>query len=123
MILKQRNVYWKDIVLQASGNTIAQFVGIIFMPLLTRLYNPESFALQAIFIQSVILLTAFVTFRFEYFLQLVRSNEEANSLILWILRIGLVMTIVLSVIILLLDKYDFFIYFGIESSEYLYLAP
>ena len=123
MISKQRNVYWKDIVLQASGNTIAQFVGIIFMPLLTRLYSPESFALQAIFIQSVVLLSAFVTFRFEYFLQLTRSNEEANSLILWILRVGLVMTIVLSVIILLLDKYDVFIYFGIESSEYFYLAP
>lgn len=123
MILKKRNLYWKDIVLQASGNTIAQFVGIIFMPLLTRLYNPESFALQAIFIQSVILLTGFVTFRFEYFLQLARSTEEANSLILWILRIGLIMTIVLSVIIILLNKYDVFIQLGIESSEYLYLAP
>lgn len=72
--------YWRDIAWQASGNTLAQVVAVLGIPLLTRLYTPEDFAIQSLFIQVVTFATALVTWRYEYFIQLPKDNGDANAL-------------------------------------------
>lgn len=121
--LSKNRSYWKDVVFQASGNTVAQVIGIAGMPILTRLYAPETFAIQAVFIQIVALLTAFITFRFEYFLQLVGDIKESYSLIRFVLSVGFWMMIFLTFVFFVLDIIGFFKYFNILMSNYFYFAP
>ncbi|MCW2270312.1 lipopolysaccharide biosynthesis protein [Pseudomonas sp. JUb96] len=80
--------YWRDIVLQASGNSIAQFIGVIGIPLLSRLYTPADFAVQNIFLQLVMFLAGVMTWRYEYFFQMLKSQGQASLLLGSIVRIG-----------------------------------
>lgn len=118
-----KNSYWKDILLQTSGNTIAQVIGLIGMPILTRLYVPETFAIQAIFIQLVTFLTAIISFRYEYFIQLLEDVSQSYTLILWIAKIGLLMTTILTGGLVILDKSSILSQFDLTFSKYYYFAP
>ena len=51
-LMTAQRTYWRDIRWQASGNALAQLVGIPGMPLLTRLYMPADFATQSLFAQG-----------------------------------------------------------------------
>lgn len=88
---------------QASGNSLAQIVAILGLPVLTRLYTPESFAEQAVFIQLTVLLVAFVTFRFEYFVPILKDEEDSRALSSWIARVGLLMCAIFTAIVYVLD--------------------
>lgn len=120
---KQRIAYWKDILFQASGNSIAQFIGILGLPVLTRLYAPESFADQAVFVQLTALLVAFVTFRYEYFVPLLKSKEESLVLSHWVIKIGLLMSLFATFIIVVVDWSDCLVSTGLKIGYYYYLAP
>jgi teichuronic acid exporter len=96
--------YWRDIGWQASGNTLAQLVGVAGIPLLTRLYAPADFAAQSLFIQVVTVCTAVVTWRYEYFVQLPKSDDEAKSLNGLVMLAGLLALLVMTPILWLLQE-------------------
>lgn len=82
-----RASFWSDVRWQAFGNTLAQAVGVLGMPLLTRLYSPADFAAQTVFLQFVMFFAGVMTCRFEYFVQLPKSDSEALGLmrLTWLL--------------------------------------
>lgn len=87
--------YWRDVVWQSSGASLAQLVGIAGLPVLTRLYAPEEFAIQSLFLQVVTYATAVVTWRYEYFVQLPKLNDDVRALNRLVLVLGFV-TVLLS---------------------------
>jgi len=115
--------YWRDIIFQASGNTVAQIIGVAGIPILTRLYTPEAFAAQGLFIQLVIFLTAVVTLRYEYFVPLLKSSDEVSLLAIWLLRVGTVITLALTVVIYLALQLDLSEIFEPAIYNHFYLAP
>lgn len=80
--------HWRDVVWQLSGTGLAQFVGIAGIPVLTRLYTPEDFAVQSLFLQVVTYAAALVTWRYEYFVQLPRSDDDVRALNRLVLMLG-----------------------------------
>jgi O-antigen/teichoic acid export membrane protein len=88
--------YWRDVAWQASGNASAQLVGIVGIPVLSRLYTPAEFAMQSLFVQVVTYATALMTWRYEFFLQLPKNDEDAKSLNDLVLALGLINTILLT---------------------------
>lgn len=115
--------YWKDVFFQASGNTVAQIIGIAGIPILTRLYAPEAFAVQGIFIQIVTFLTAFISLRLEYFIPLLKNENQSSVFALWIFRISLVMAFLFTAVIFLLNNLDVSFFGQAGLSSYLYFAP
>lgn len=91
--------YWRDIAWQATGSSLAQVVGVVGMPILTRLYAPEDFAVQALFIQVVTYATAVVTWRYEYFVQLPRLNDDTRALNRLVLLLGTLAVMALTPIL------------------------
>ena len=88
--------YWRDVAWQASGSSLAQVVGVAGIPILTRLYTPEDFAAQSLFLQVVTLATAVVTWRYEYFVQLPKHNQDAHALNGLVFRLGVLALLVLT---------------------------
>ncbi|MNO53311.1 hypothetical protein D3C76_437540 [compost metagenome] len=86
-------------MLQASGNSIAQVIGVIGIPLLSRLYTPEDFAAQNIFLQLVMFLAGVMTWRYEYFFQMLKCQDQARLLLQSILKIGVVTGVVYTLIL------------------------
>ncbi|MCJ8168338.1 lipopolysaccharide biosynthesis protein [Atopomonas sediminilitoris] len=115
--------YLLDIAKQAFGNSVAQLIAVAGIPILARLYSPETFAIQSVFLQVVIFFTALVTFRYEYFIPLLRSKDESVLLVRWIVRIGLLMVCFLTALVFLFDQLDFNFLLAGDSAWYFYLAP
>lgn len=115
--------YWKDIFLQSAGNSGAQVLGILGMPILTRLYSPEAFALQALFIQVVTLLVIFTSFRMEYFIPIAENKVESLILTKWIVKTGLLITILVTSILIVLNETETFRGFGVYFEVIFYAAP
>lgn len=73
--------YLRDVLLQASGSSAAQVLGIATMPLLTRLYAPSDFAALNLFSQLVAGLAILLTLRFEYLVMLPAEQRESDSVL------------------------------------------
>lgn len=91
--------YWRDILWQASGNSLAQAIGVLGVPLLTRLYTPHDFALQNLFLQVVSFAAGIITLRYEYFIQLPKEDSDAKHLLHLVLLLGFIACIIFTSII------------------------
>jgi teichuronic acid exporter len=90
----QHSAYWRDILWQASGNSLAQVIGVLGMPLLTRLYSPQDFALQNLFLQVVGLATGVMTWRYEYLIQLPKKDDDSKLLLYLVLLLGFIVFVI-----------------------------
>ena len=64
-----------------SANIIAQVIGFIIYPLLTRLYTPEDFGLFNLFTSIAGVLTIITTAEFQYAIVLPKEEEKARALV------------------------------------------
>ncbi|MFG6468716.1 lipopolysaccharide biosynthesis protein [Roseateles sp. BYS87W] len=93
--------FWRDVRWQAMGNTLAQAIGILGLPVLTRLYTPADMAAQAVFLQFAMFFAGVMTLRYEYLVQLPRADQEAFSLVKWVVALAAVGTAVFTPLVLL----------------------
>lgn len=82
--------YLIDIVLQGSGSAIAQLIGVLSMPILTRLYTPVQYGVLNKFVTVVSFLTIIVSWRFEYFIVLPKKEDSGIKMFKFILFYGLI---------------------------------
>ena len=64
-----------------SANVIAQALGILIYPVLTRLYAPEDFALLNLFSSIVGVLVIIATFEYQYAIVLPKDEGKARSVV------------------------------------------
>jgi len=108
---------------QSSGTSLAQLVGIVGIPFLTRLYTPEDFAVQSLFLQVVTYGTALVTWRYEYFVQLPKSEDDVSALNRLVLILGC-FTVLVGTPLLWLFRHGIAGLLGnSDVAPWLFLAP
>ncbi len=78
-----KNLYW-----QASGNSLAQLINIFSLPLITRLFAPESMGLLGLALQYISLLTILISLRFEHLVVWPKENHDAQHLTRFVLKFG-----------------------------------
>ena len=122
-VLKYVSSYWRDIFLQASGNTIAQVVGVLGIPLLSRLYAPQEFAVQNIFLQLVMFFAGIMTWRYEYFFQMLKDDQQARWLFSGIVKLGLVTGVVFTVVLYAFSAEIARLLSVEQGADYLIVAP
>lgn len=81
-----------------SANVIAQVIGIIVYPILTRIYSPEDFGVMNLFCSIAGILALFATAEYQSAIVIPRNNKDAFVLIRWIgvIMIGITLFILLS---------------------------
>lgn len=62
-----------------TASVIAQIIGLLVYPILTRLYSPEDFGLINLFLSIAGVLSLFATAEFQYAILLPKSDEKAIS--------------------------------------------
>ncbi len=65
-----------------TGTTIAQSLGIVTAPILSRLYNPEDYGVFAIYISMMTILGVIVCWRYETGIVLPEKDEDGVSLLI-----------------------------------------
>lgn len=73
----------RDIATLTTGTAIAQFIGVISMPLLSRLYAPSDFGLLAVFVAASSIAATLITLRYETSILVLKEDSEAATLVLW----------------------------------------
>lgn len=115
--------YLRDVLLQASGNSAAQVLGIAAMPLLTRLYAPSEFAALNLFTQLVAGLAILLTLRFEYLVMLPADQSESDSVLRLTIWMGVVHVFWLTPLLWILPgQWAWLLSQGV-IADWLWLAP
>ena len=79
-----------------SANVIAQALGIIIYPILTRLYAPEDFALLSLFTSIAGVAALIATSEYQYAIVLPKEDEKARALVHLSTLITLGVTVILT---------------------------
>jgi O-antigen/teichoic acid export membrane protein len=79
-----------DISWVAAINALAQGIGVLAMPLLTRLYGPSDFAQLNIFTNCVAFATVLLSLRYEYMVQLTNDHRDARAVLFAVAALGVV---------------------------------
>lgn len=112
-----------DVLKLASGTTIAQLLGILASPILTRFYAPDAFGILAVFTSITSIIGVIACLRYELAIMLPESDEEAANL----LGVSLMFAVLISLLIVPIVWWGGDILAGWLNAPnltpYLWLAP
>lgn len=82
-----------------SANVIAQAIGFLVYPILTRMYAPEDFAVLSLFVSIAGVLSIIATAEYQYAIVLPKGEERARALVCLssLILIGLTAIVCLSI--------------------------
>jgi lipopolysaccharide exporter len=96
-----------------SGSVTAQVLGILLVPLLTRIYNPDDIGIFQIFLSITGILIIFSTFSYQFAIMLPKTEEDsANVALLCAILVTLVSLLIALVV-----------YFLPQNVEYIFNSP
>ena len=74
------NPLYKGVLILGSGTAVAQLIGIVAMPIITRLYTPSEMGLLAIYSSILAIVGIGATLRYEFAYALPKRDEDAANL-------------------------------------------
>ncbi len=86
----------RNVAAVAGGTATAQLIAILFSPLITRLYGPEAYGIQGIFLAIVAVGSSFAALSFPMSIVLPESDAEAKGLAQLSITIGFLTSIVIA---------------------------
>lgn len=99
LLFKKRSSFSADVLKLAGGTIVAQAIGMIAMPIITRLYSPEAFGIAALFISITTILGIIICLCYEQAIILPEKDEDAaNMLALCIFIAMLISSLTVSLI-------------------------
>lgn len=94
------STYVRAVLTLVAGTAFAQGLMMLVLPLLTRLYTPEDFALLAVYVALISLITAVSCLRFNIAIPLPEDTETSAALLILSLAAALIVTVSLAIAIL-----------------------
>lgn len=95
------NPLWKGVFVIGGGTALAQAIGILAMPLLTRLFTPTNFGLLGLFVSTLSILTVLASLRYEQAIPIPRDTARAASILVLCVAILLGISAIISITIVL----------------------
>ncbi len=95
----------KGILILGSGTAISQLLGIIFIPIITRLYPPAIYGTLAVFSSLISILLVVSTLRYELTIPIAEKDDDAEYLVILSFFILSIITIILLIILALWGNY------------------
>jgi O-antigen/teichoic acid export membrane protein len=83
----------------ASGAVIAQAIGILVSPIITRIYDPQAFGLSAIFVSLSSIITTVACLRYHLAIMLPESDDDAANLLALCLFFPFIMSGITAIIL------------------------
>lgn len=71
----------KDVLTVIGGTTVAQVVGILVYPVITRLFSPDAFGVSAVFVSLTTILSVLACLRYEAAVMLPKDDRESAAIV------------------------------------------
>lgn len=102
----RNNGFIKNVFTLMSGTTFAQLLSILASPLLSRIFSPEDFALQASFVSVTSLCLVFCSGKLEQAILLPEDNNEAEDIVNVSIFLCFITCFLLPIIITILGRFN-----------------
>ncbi|RHW32105.1 lipopolysaccharide biosynthesis protein [Neobacillus notoginsengisoli] len=89
----------RNVFTVASGTAIAQLIGILFSPLITRIYGPEAFGILGVFASLTSIIGPVVALTYPMAIVLPRDDTEAKTLAAFSVYIGVSTSVLVSILL------------------------
>lgn len=106
-----------------TGTVLAQALGILVMPIVTRLFAPEAYGIAAIFSSMTAIIGVIVCLRYELAIMLPKTHEEAVNVLCVSLCSVLLITILSALIVIWGSDHILRLIKVPELKNYLWLIP
>lgn len=103
-----RTKNFKGVVSLLAGNSLSKLILTLFGFVLANYYNPENYAVYAVFLSYVTILPVLASFRLDNIMILEKGSKEIRNLFNGIIWISLAVTIVLTAILILVKMSNIF---------------
>jgi len=80
--LQPKGRFARNIALVASGTILSRLIMLAVIPILTRLYNPDKFAILAIYASLLGIISVIASLRYQLAIPLAEKEKEASALLL-----------------------------------------
>lgn len=104
----------RNIFAVASGTAAGQAVTFAFSPLITRIYSPEIFGLQGVFLALVSILTPVIALRYPMAIVVADDDDEADQIAKLALCISFALSLLLGASLLIVQE-QVSVLFGAEA--------
>jgi len=94
------NPLYKGVLVLGSGTAVAQLIGIVTMPIITRLYTPADLGVLAVYSSVLAIFGVGATLRYEFAYALPKRDEDAANLLGLCLALLFITTAVFGLILL-----------------------
>ena len=95
---------WKGVFVIGGGTALAQGIGIISTPIITRLYDPSDFGFLAIYSSVLTILLVIASLRYEYAIPVPKDSSRAANILILCLMIITGVTGILCISFLLIGS-------------------
>ncbi|AUX90979.1 oligosaccharide flippase family protein [Acinetobacter sp. ACNIH1] len=103
--LNAQGGFFKAVSVLVGGTAFAQVIGLICLPILTRLYSPEDYSVLGVYIAIVSILSVIACLRLEIAIPIPDSDREAKDLLLLAFIINIVFIVFLYILLALLHPF------------------
>ncbi len=100
-----KSEFSKNVATLFTGTLVAQSIPIIVAPILSRIYTPEDFAVNEIFLRLFAVGIVFATLRYEQAIVLPKENKKAISILFLIFKIAFISSLFFFMLNLLFGKW------------------
>lgn len=107
------NIY-KGILALAKGAILARLLGLLSIPLLTRIYSPEDYGVLALYTAFVTILSPMITLRYVQAIPLPRTDSMAINLFFMCLKLIFVGLLVISITLYFFGEI-IFVWFDLQA--------
>ncbi|WP_336012439.1 oligosaccharide flippase family protein [Acinetobacter calcoaceticus] len=98
--LNAQGGFLKAVSVLVGGTAFAQLLAFICLPILTRLYSPEDYAVLGIYVAIVSILSVIACLRLEIAIPIPEKDEKAKSLLVISLTINIIFIAILYLLLL-----------------------
>jgi lipopolysaccharide exporter len=120
---KPSNSFSGNVLKLVTGGALAQALGILVAPIVTRLFAPEAFGIAALFLSITTIIGVIVCLRYELAIMLPKTDEEATNIVFVSLCSVLLITILSALIFIWESDYILHLIKAPELKNYLWLIP
>ncbi|RZF51147.1 polysaccharide biosynthesis protein [Acinetobacter halotolerans] len=99
--LNAQGGFLKAVSVLVGGTAFAQVVGLVCLPILTRLYSPEDYSVLGIYVAIVSILAVISCLRFEIAIPIPEKDEEAKALFFLSLLSNIFLILILYIVLYL----------------------
>lgn len=118
-----KSSFGKNITLIAGGTALAQAIGIIFSPVITRMYLPEQYGILTAYTAVLGLLAISASFDYQKAIPIAKNDGEAINLLVLSVCFLLSSTLLIVILLSLFGEYVLNLLDSKVLSSYKYLIP